>query len=146
MNTHRGRRRLLTLAIALLAVSPKGVPARAATKTVIERGTQFVDKQVSVAPGDTVVWTFESGPSPGHTVTFDDGTDLNPNCPPTLLLNDCQDTPGEIVQRRFTVAGTYSYFCRIHRGSGMVGVVVVSAASTTTATTAPVSSTTTTRA
>jgi len=76
MNTHRGRRRLLTLAIALLAVAPQGVPARAATRTVVEQGTQFIDKQITVAPGDTVVWTFESGPSPGHTVTFDDGTDL----------------------------------------------------------------------
>jgi plastocyanin len=134
MNTHPGRRRLLTLAIALLATA---VPsARAATTTVIERGTQFVPRQVSIAPGDTVVWSFESGSSPGHTVTFDDGTDLNRNCPPTLLLNDCQDTPGEIVQRRFTVPGTYPYICKIHRGSGMTGVVVVAAASSTTATTA----------
>lgn len=144
MNTYRGRRRLLGLAIAVMAVSPHGVPARAGTTTVIERGTRFVEQQITIATGDTVVWTFESGPAPGHTVTFDDGTDLNRNCPPTLLLNDCQDTPGEIVQRRFTVPGTYSYVCKIHRRSGMAGVVVVTAASNTTVTTAPVSSTSTT--
>jgi len=98
MNTYRDRRQLLAVAIGIVAAAPvfAGVvpPARAATTTVIERGTQFVSKQVAIAPGDTVVWTFESGPSPGHTVTFDDGTDLNRNCPPTLLLNDCQDQPG----------------------------------------------------
>jgi len=140
----------MALAIGLVVVAPVLAaavpPAQAATKTVIERGTQFVDKQVSVAPGDTVVWTFESGPSPGHTVTFDDGTDLNPNCPPKLLLNDCQDAPGKSVQRRFTTPGTYSYACKIHRGSGMTGVVVVALASSTTTTTAPASTTTTTRA
>jgi plastocyanin len=145
MNTYRGRRRLLALAIAVLAASPHGMPARAATTTVIERGTQFVEKQVDIAPGDTVVWTFESGPSPGHTVTFDDGADLNRNCPPTLLLNDCQDAPGEIVQRRFTLPGTYSYFCKIHRGSGMAGVVVVSSAPSTSTTTAPVPTSSTLR-
>lgn len=131
------------LAIGSLIAAAVMPRAEAATTTVIERGTQFVPKQVTIAPNDTVVWTFESGPNPGHTVTFDDGTDLNRNCPPTLLLNDCQDTPGEIVQRRFTVPGTYSYVCKIHRQSGMTGVVVVAAPSSTTATTAPASSTST---
>src|SRR5918999_4335588 len=148
MNTYRGRRRLLTLGIGSLVAAPLLAtvisPAQAATTTVIERGTQFVPKQVTIAPGDTVVWSFESGPSPGHTVTFDD-KDLNPDCPPRLVFNDCQDAPGEIVQRRFTVPGTYSYVCKIHRGSGMTGVVSVAAPSSTTATTAPVSSTSSTQ-
>ena len=139
MNTYRA------LAIGSLIAATVMPRAEAATTTVIERGTQFVPKQVTVAPGDTVVWTFESGPNPGHTVTFDDGTDLNRNCPPSLLLNDCQDAPGEIVQRRFTVPGTYSYACKIHRQSGMTGVVVVAAPSSTTTTTAPASSTSTTQ-
>lgn len=149
MNTHRGRRRLQTLAIGSIVAAPLLAtvtpPVQAATTTVIERGTQFVPKQVTVAPNDTVVWTFESGPNPGHTVTFDDGTDLNRNCPPSLLLNDCQDAPGEIVQRRFTVPGTYSYVCKIHRASGMTGVVVVATPSGTTPSTAPASSTSTTQ-
>ena len=133
------------LAIGSLIAASVIPAAEAATTTVIERGTQFVPKQVTVAPNDTVVWTFESGSSPGHTVTFEDGTDLNSNCPPRVVFNDCQDAPGEIVQRRFTAPGTYSYFCKIHRGSGMTGVVVVVAPSTTTATTAPAPSTTTTQ-
>src|SRR5437773_1248770 len=128
MNRQRGRQRLLALAIGCLAAAPVvgglDTPARAATTTVIERGSQYVPKQVDVAPGDTVVWTFESSSGgAGHTVTFDDGTDLNRNCPGNVLFNDCQDTPGEVVQRRFTQAGTYPYACKIHRSNGMVGVV-----------------------
>lgn len=142
MNRSRGRRRLLTLAIgAVAALSP--APALGATTTVIERGVSYVPRQVTVAPGDTVVWTFESGPpnSARHTVTFDDGTDLNPGCP-AVLLNDCQDTPGETVQRSFATPGTYPYYCKIHRSQDMVGVVVVSAATTTTAATSTTTSTT----
>jgi plastocyanin len=146
MNAHRGRRRLLALAtgwlVAAALVAAAAEPARAASATIIERGTQYVPKQVDVSLNDTVVWTFESSPSgPGHTVTFDDGTDLNRNCPGTELFNDCQDTPGEVVQRRFSTTGTYPYYCKIHRGQGMVGVVVVSAATTTST---PTTSTSTT--
>jgi plastocyanin len=132
-NSSRSRRRLLTLAIAAIVALPLG-SARGATTTVIERGVSYVPRQVNVAPGDTVVWTFESAPtnSARHTVTFDDGTDLNPACP-AVLLNDCQDTPGETVQRLFAAPGTYPYYCKIHRNQGMVGVVVVQAATTTTA-------------
>ena len=154
MNGHDGRRRLLALAIGCLAAAltiGADPPAWAATTTVIERGTQYVPNEVEVAPGDTVVWSFDSGPadSPRHTVTFDDGTDLNRGCP-GVLLNDCQDTPGETVQRRFSSAGTYPYYCKIHRSAGMVGVVVVSSASSSTtapggaSTTATVKSSTTT--
>lgn len=149
MNMYRGRRRLLALAMGCLATAPVlagiGAPARAATTTVKEQGTQYVAKQVDVAPGDTVVWTFESAPSgsAGHTVTFDDGTDLNRNCPGPPFLNDCQDTPGETVQRRFSTPGTFPYACKIHRTSGMVGVVVVSAAGATTSSTVPGGSTST---
>ncbi|HYH51729.1 MAG TPA: plastocyanin/azurin family copper-binding protein, partial [Acidimicrobiia bacterium] len=139
----RGRRRLLALAVGALLALPLG-SANAATTTVIERGTTYTPRQVEIDLGDTVVWTFESGPtdSPRHTVTFDDGTDLNPGCP-AVLLNDCQDTPGESVQRRFVAPGTYPYFCKIHRSRGMVGVVVVAPAAATSTTG---SSTTTTRA
>ena len=133
MNSSRDRRRLLTLAIAAAVALPLG-SARGATTTVIERGVSYVPRQVNVATGDTVVWTFESAPagSARHTVTFDDGTDLNPACP-ALVLNDCQDRPGETVQRLFAAPGTYPYYCKIHRSQGMVGVVVVQAATTTTA-------------
>ncbi len=145
MNPHRRGPWLLSLLIVASVVVTSGT-AGAANTTVIERGTQYVPPRITVAVGDTVSWIFESSPpgSVGHTVTFSD-RDLNPNCPPQLLFNDCQRGPGDRVSRTFKEPGTYSYYCKIHRDNGMVGLVVVTAA-TSTSSTAPKSSTTTTTA
>jgi len=146
MNAHRRGFWLLGLLVASVGV-PSGM-ARAASTTVVERGTQYVQPRITVAVGDTVSWVYESSPpgSPGHTVTFED-KDLNPGCPPQLggLINDCQRSPGQRVSRTFNAPGTYSYYCKIHQNQGMVGLVVVTAA-TTSSSTAPKSSTTTTTA
>src|SRR5207302_8102345 len=69
MNT----RRILELAVALLALSPA---ARAATGSVSEVGTSFEPAQIEVVPNDQVVWTNRSTQT--HTVTFDNGPELNP--------------------------------------------------------------------
>jgi plastocyanin len=150
MNTHVGRRWLWGLAAAVLAAAPLffAAPpaARAANTTVFERGVQYVPAQIEVAVGATVTWVYTSSPpgSPGHTVTFSD-RDLNPACPPTLLLDDCQRSPGDRVSRTFSAPGTYPYYCKIHRSQGMTGVVIVTAASSsTTAASASSSSTTAT--
>jgi|GEM_PF-2952808 len=142
MNAHRRGFWLLGLLVASVVV-----PSRtgwAASTTVVERGTQYVQPRITVAVGDTVSWVYESSPagSPGHTVTFED-KDLNPGCPPQLggLINDCQRTPGQRVSRTFNAPGTYSYYCKIHQNQGMVGLVVVTAV-TTSSSTAPQSSTT----
>jgi plastocyanin len=138
---------IVSLLMAAVAVMPV-TAARAATRNVSEQGTVFVPKQVSISVGDTVVWTYESSSSgPGHTVTFDNGPDLNPGCEPNALLPvNCQTRTNPVVQRTFTSVGTFPYHCKIHGGAGgqgMAGVVVVSALTTTT-TTAPGSSTSTT--
>lgn len=143
MNTHRGRRRLLTLAIGLSLVAPIFPPARAATVGVDEIGTSFEPRQIDIAVNDRVVWTNRSSQS--HTVTFDGGTDLNPRCDPNtagLLRVGCQ-TPGSTVELSFTAPGTYPYRCKLHGSQGMTGVVVVTA-TTTTATSAASASTSTT--
>jgi plastocyanin len=142
MNGHRRWAWAPTILVVAVVFVPSS-RARAATATVIERGTQYVPAQVDVAVGDTVQWIYESSPtaSQGHTVTFDD-RDLNPNCPPNLLLNDCQRAPSDRVSRTFTSAGTYPYRCKIQ--PGMTGVVVVSTSPGSSSTTAPASSTTAT--
>src|SRR2546422_476101 len=121
------RRPLLVLATALLVLSPA---ARAATGSVGEVGTSFQPAQIDVAANDQVVWTNRSNQS--HTVTFDNGPDLNPSCnpnTPALLRVGCQ-APGASTQRTFTAPGTYPYHCKIHTAEGMTGVVVVTAAGT----------------
>jgi plastocyanin len=137
MNTYRGRRRLLGLAIVLLAVSPQGVPARAALAAVSEVGTAFQPAEVRIGVNDRVVWTNRSTQS--HTVTFVGGPDLHPSCDPNtpaLLRVGCQGAGGT-VERTFTSPGTFSYYCKLHQNVDppMRGSVVVGAATTTLATT-----------
>lgn len=142
MDTYRGRRRLLALAIAL-AVSPGSMPARAAVGNIDEVGTSFSPKRVDIAVNDRVIWTNRSNGT--HTVTFDNGTDLHPTCDPDAILRVGCQGPGATAEHTFTAPGTYQYYCKFHGGrggAGMAGVVVVLAA--TTSTTA--STTTTTRA
>jgi plastocyanin len=141
----------LALAAGLLAVAPGFLgPARAATTTVIERGVAYVPRQVDIAVGDTVVWSYESAPNnAGHTVTFDSGPDLNPTCNGGLLDTGCQSRANPTVQRTFASVGTFPYHCKIHGGAGgqgMAGVVVVTAAAATTTTTAASSTSTTVKA
>jgi plastocyanin len=136
MNT----RRVLVLAVVLLALSPT---ARAATEGVSEVGTSFQPAQIDVAVNDQVVWTNRS--TQNHTVTFDNGPDLNPNCDPKALLFQpgCQ-APGATVSRTFSAPGTYAYHCRFHQAQGMTGVIVVTAAATSSTHSASSSTTTTT--
>jgi plastocyanin len=142
MRTHRGRRRLLALAIGSLFAAPWPL-AHAGTAAVDEIGLSFSPRQVDIVVNDRVLWTNRS--SGTHTVTFDNGVDLHPDCDPGALLRVGCQGPGATVQHTFTAAGTYPYYCKIHRGSGMTGVVVVTSVATTTAT-VPASATTTTRA
>jgi plastocyanin len=145
-----GRRWLvLTMGIAVSLPAVLIGTAGAESMTVTLAGRQFVPPTVQIFTGDTVTWKYQSGGQ--HTVTFDDGTDLNPACPGVSpLVNDCLNSPGETVSRKFTQLGTYGYHCKIHESQGMVGEVKVSAPPTTvppasTSTTAAPSSTTTTK-
>jgi plastocyanin len=141
MDRHRGRRAILGLTIALVALSWTPGPVRAAASGVDEVGTSFQPAEVRIAVNDKVVWTNRSSQS--HTVTFTGGPDLHPSCDPLLRLG-CQ-APGATVERTFTAPGTYGYYCKIHSPS-MRGSVVVGATSTTLATTSstlPKSSSTT---
>ena len=145
MNTYRCRRRLLALALGLLAVSQQGIPARAAASTVEETANSFSPKRVEIALNDKVVWTNRS--SAMHTVTFEDGTDLHGTCDPDALLRVGCQGPGATAERTFRAAGSYQYYCKIHGnrgGAGMAGVVVVLGAATSA--TSPASTSTTSKA
>lgn len=145
MNTYRGRRRLLALALGLLAVSQQAIPARAAASTVEETANSFSPKRVEIALNDKVVWTNRS--SAMHTVTFEDGTDLHGTCDPDALLRVGCQGPGATAERTFRTAGSYPYYCKIHGnrgGAGMAGVVVVLGAATSA--TSPASTSTTSKA
>ena len=72
----------------------------------------FTPVTLNIKKGDTVTWNNSSGIP--HNVTFENGD------PFVQALND-----GAKVQRTFTTAGTFNYFCSIH-GKSMHGTIVVS--------------------
>jgi plastocyanin len=130
----RHRRALIVAATLLATIAVLRVaPAHAATVNVTVADNVFQPASVTIAAGDTVVWT-----QPGsrvHNVTADDGSFSSGNL-----------AAGGTFSRVFASAGTFRYYCSIHGapgGIGMSGVVVVQAAQVTTTTAAPTTTTTT---
>jgi plastocyanin len=134
-------------------------PAHAATAVTINgapscSGSTFCysPSAATVASGDTVTWTNQSGTA--HTVTrcdaaacsgTDGGTGTDPAFDHSVAANN-----GATATQTFTGAGTYNYYCKIHGFGVMHGTVTVQgqtgATTTTTAsgstTSAPTASTT----
>lgn len=91
-------------------------PSAPATVTVRVANRAYATPSLSIATGDTVVWT--NADKDDHTVTdragaFDSGV----------------FAPGGSWRRTFTSAGTFTYFCDLH--PSMVGSVTVSVPSPT---------------
>lgn len=129
----RHRRALIVAATLLATIAVLRVaPAHAATVNVTVADNVFQPASVTIAAGDTVVWT-----QPGtrvHNVTADDGSFSSGNL-----------AAGGTFSRAFASPGTFRYYCSIHGapgGIGMSGVVVVQAAQVTTTTAAPTTTTT----
>lgn len=103
-------------------------------------GTTFcyVPPTVTVASGDTVTWTNQSGAA--HTVTRCDatncnGTDGGTGTDPAFDLS-VASANGTAVNRTFNGAGTYNFYCKIHGFAVMHGIVTVQGQSGATTTTA----------
>lgn len=120
--------------IALVGAAAVPTPARAADVGVEVRDNAYAPATVRIIAGDTVVWS-HTGSNP-HSVTADDGSfDSHPNCGFPAVVG-CMGN-GDQFRRTFSQAGTVRYFCKIHGGSGglgMAGVIeIVPAGSGTTA-------------
>ena len=101
----------------------RGMPA---TVTMTD-GQQFEPPRVTVPAGTTVLWRNVSEVQ--HTVTADAArakTASNVQLPSSTEPFESESlTKGQTFARQLTVAGEYRYVCRIHEGSGMVGIVAV---------------------
>ncbi len=75
----------------------------------------FSPKNITINPGDTVVWTHGGGA--GHTVTADNNS-----------FNSGTLQNGQSYSQTFTAVGTYPYYCIPHGspgGGGMSGTITV---------------------
>jgi len=120
---------------ALLLVLAATAFARGATVAVEARVVPYVfaPSAVTVAVGDTVVWTMLGEP---HTVTS--GTiDGNNVGHPDGRFDSGTKLVGEQYSRTFNEPGTFPYFCIVHADSQMKGTITVTAATTPAPTAAP---------
>lgn len=95
----------------------------------------FAPDQITIAPGDTVVW--ENVGSVGHSVTayeseipeeapFFASGDFEAEEPARSGYPEQGDIPGgEAYEHTFETEGTFNYFCIPHETVGMLGAVEV---------------------
>lgn len=106
----------------LVSLAALAAPAQAADVNI--SGFAFSPSTVTVGLGDTVTWHY-AGPDTNHSVTSDPGQadswDSDPGRNPTAA----DHPPGTTYERRFDVAGRFTYFCKVH--PSMKGTVVVGA-------------------
>lgn len=120
--------RRVAAAILLAAVAVSGCADEAGPVVVtMDNMLKFIPAQVTIASGATVAWRNTS--LLVHTVTADPDKAARPES--TALPEDAAPfDSGDIVpdgtfSHRFTVPGTYRYFCIPHEGAAMIGTVVV---------------------
>ncbi|MEO5720888.1 MAG: plastocyanin/azurin family copper-binding protein [Chthoniobacterales bacterium] len=115
MELKRALVRLVAAALLFSVVSGRG---SAATFNVDAGGTApvFTPNQLSIQPGDTVIWTWRG--SMAHSVTSGTGT-------PSGLFDSGIHSPPFTFSRTFPNAGTFDYYCIPHGDFGMAGQIVV---------------------
>lgn len=97
------------------------------TVVTMTNSLDFEPAEVTIRPGETVVW--KNTTVLVHTVTAIPDSAANPE---HVHLPDGADPfasgrldPGATFQHTFTASGTYDYFCIPHEAAGMLGTVVV---------------------
>ena len=114
------RRALVASAtLLLLAVTPP--PAKAATVAVRTQGLKFTPAVAYARIADTVAW---SNPASDRHSTKSDG--------PTPWDSGNMTPFGGKFNRVFPFAGSFSYYCQIHRSIGMTGTIKVATKATPT--------------
>ena len=109
--SRRGFAKIALTGLATLAVAKSATAAgHTTTHNVTIKGMAFDPAVLTIAPGDTVVFTNEDGAP--HTATSTTGAF------DTGRLNR-----GEQAALSFSDAGTYEYFCEVH--PRMTGQIVV---------------------
>ena len=94
-------------------------PAQSETHTVLANSTSFAPDAIEVAPGDTVIWQYNTGYP--HTVTS------GQNCVADGLFHGELVTTGDtyVWEVPLDASGEFRYFCQPHCGNSMDGTITV---------------------
>ncbi|MEA2781802.1 MAG: plastocyanin [Rhodospirillaceae bacterium] len=129
----RGSAIVSILALAGCGLSgPAHGPASPDAAAAVHMGfASFSPETVNIRVGQTVEWQNTSLIT--HSVTDDHRLARDPRdaaVPPGASTFNSGDIPaGQVFSYRFTVPGTYKYFCTHHESDGMTGTVVVAPSS-----------------
>ena len=95
--------------------APEGCVGVTNKVTINGGATAFSPSTITVAVGQPVCWTWNTG-STSHTIKSDDGS-----------FTSGQPASTATFQRTFTTAGTFGYYCQVHGSptGGMRGTIVV---------------------
>lgn len=114
-------RRLIALPVVAVLLAAPG-PAIGAEQTVSVKAFAFTPSRVEVKVGEKVTWRFD-GPDTNHSVTAEAGQPEAFDSDPGRNPSSADHLVGTTYERRFDVAGTFRYFCKVH--PSMRGTVVV---------------------
>lgn len=127
LSARTARMAFLASAAALLLALSTPVALAADASVHLTNQNRFVPQSISIHVGQTVAWTNSSAAV--HTVTDDPSLAAKPS-DASVPKGGATFNSGFLKSKfgfkhRFTVPGTYHYFCLLHEGLGMVGTVVV---------------------
>ena len=80
--------------------------------TVVLTNNIFTPSTLTITVGDTVRWINEQG---FHNVVADDNS----------FTSGAPSSDPWVYEFKFTTVGNFGYFCEVHVGSGMTGVIIV---------------------
>lgn len=107
------------IVLLLLGLSVLSPDANAATFNVSVLDDEFEPKNLTIAPGDTVVWRNLGGGA--HSVVADNGAFASTNTSAAIPFN-------QTFTHTFNTEGRFAYYCLLHGGPGgqdMSGVIRV---------------------
>ena len=114
-------------AAGLAAVAGQATAAQTVQVNVPRTATAFDPVEVTIKKGDSVEWRNRA--IIPHTVTCDPAKAKKPESTALPAGAKAFDSgvlkQDQTFKQRFTVAGTYKYFCIEHEAMGMIGRVIV---------------------
>lgn len=127
LSARTARTAALASAAVLMLVLSAPVALAADASVNLTNQNRFVPQTISIHVGQAVIWTNASAAV--HTVTDDPSLAAKPSDASVpkggATFNSGFLKSKDVFKHRFTVPGTYHYFCLLHEGLGMVGTVVV---------------------
>lgn len=130
-NDYCTRRNALARAAGLaagLTVSMVNSPVYAAQTASVNMGTDsgqlvFQPDKLKICVGDSVSWVIVKGGP--HNVVFDEENIPAGVSSEAISMDGQLGEEGETFTQKFTVAGTYGYYCEPHRSAGMNALLTV---------------------